>query len=61
MAVKKPDQAYLDELYASFRVKNISRTEFKRRYLAATDPRGIRRDLETIQLRRQLSGKVQGL
>ena len=45
MSVKQSKRGYLRELYDSFRVKDCTFTEFKRRYIAAIDPRGIRRDM----------------
>ena len=40
----------VDRLYDSFRTKNMSREEFRKRYMAATDPRRASRDLQAMVL-----------
>lgn len=58
MAVKRSGHDYLDELYDSFRIKNMGRLEFKQRYRAATSPKQARIDLEGMIRTRQLRGQI---
>ena len=45
MSVEKGKRDYLDQLYDSFEVKNMTRQAFRTAYVRAMDPKGIRRDL----------------
>lgn len=64
MAVKRQKNTYLQDLYSSFRVKNMTFTEFCRRYRAATNPMKIRHDLtqmiQDIRLGKQVRGEING-
>jgi hypothetical protein len=43
MSVEWGKRDYIDQLYDSFPVKDITRSEFRRRYIVAMDPIGARR------------------
>ena len=64
MSVQTVKKDYVDELYDSFQCKDMTRREFRSRYVRAMDPRGVNRDLHGLvdeihkhkQARRSISG-----
>ena len=57
-AKKRAD--YIDRMYNSFAVKDIPRTEFRRRLLAATDPKKVQDDLRVMRglIRQKQTAKI---
>ena len=53
MAVARGKEDYIDQLYSSFPLKDMTRREFRTQYVRLMDLRGVRRDLagmvDTIQ------------
>jgi hypothetical protein len=45
MAVEHGERDYIDQLFDSFEVKDMTRRAFRTAYVRLMDPKGIRRDL----------------
>lgn len=51
---------HIDALYNEFKVKDMTRAEFRREYKRVMDPRRLNRDLRAIVTKRQIEGQLHG-
>lgn len=51
---------HIDALYNEFKVKNMSRADFRREYKRVMDPRRLNRDLRAILTRKQIERQLDG-
>ena len=55
MIKKNKSRDHIEKLYDSFATKDLTLTEFKRRYKKATDPKRLQQDLGKVIAHRQMT------